>query len=289
MKVKVIGVSGYLGKLISDELALKGYNVSPIKRSFLYGLTEKLKNEISGTDVIINLAGAPIFQRWTKKNRKLIYDSRIITTQNLVRAINELPETSRPKKFIAASAIGIYKSGYSHDESSNNFDEEFLGEVVTEWEKQSTLLHKNTQRIIYRIGPVLGKKSKTINNLLLPFKLGLGATIGSGKQPFPFIHEKDLVNAFIWAIEEYSGNDTFNLVAPQKITNREFTFQLAKQLHRPVFFTLPEFLLKLIFGKASELITQSPEVLSDKIQKAGFNFQYQDIAATLHEIVNKNS
>jgi len=279
----ITGQTGYLGGLLSSAFQTAGFTVKGIPRSKLAFVNE-LANEIRSCYAVINLAGAPILQRWNSKNQKIIYDSRVITTQNLVKAVNLLPPESRPKKFISASAIGIYKAGILHDEKSTNFDEGFLGTVVKDWEKPLSELPEEVQRVQFRIGIVLGKKAKTITKLLLPFKLGLGATIGNGKQAFPFIHEKDLSEAFAWAVKEYSKSNIFNLVAPKRTNNKTFTQQLAKQLHRPAFFKIPEFLLKLALGKASVLLTQSPEVLSEKIQNAGFRFVYPDISSALKEI-----
>lgn len=288
MKIKITGISGYLGQLISSELTQNNHQVEGIERKLLYGTVDNLKKEIAGTDVIINLAGAPILQRWTNKNKQIIYDSRIKTTQNLVQAINELPAETQPKKFISASAVGIYKSGVAHDELSTTFESNFAGKVVRDWENASSHLSVSVQKVIFRIGLVLGKEAQTISNLWVPFKLGLGATIGNGKQPFPFVHEKDVARAFCWAVEEYPENDIFNLTAPEKITNKIFTKELGRQMHRPTLFFIPGFILKIFFGKAAVLLTESPEVSAQKITRAGFKFRYPDISAALKEITTRN-
>lgn len=285
MKIKLTGSNGYIGQLISSDLQKKGHSVSGIKRDLLYGASTSLQDELRNADVVINLAGAPILQRWTKKNKETIYNSRVVTTHNLVKAIIELPENERPTKVISASAIGIYKSGYTHTEESTNFDEGFVGEVVKDWEHELTALPNNVQTIIFRLGIVFGKEAKTIKNMLLPFKLGLGGKIGSGKQAFPFIHEKDVVNAFVWASETLETGNTFNLTAPETISNKEFTHSFALKLNRPAFFTIPAFVLKLIFGKAASILTLSPEVSSEKLQNTGFEFSYPNIKSVLKEIL----
>ena len=100
----------------------------------------------------------------------------------------------------------------------------------------------------------MGKYAKTIKNLLTPFKLGLGGTIGYGKQPFPFIHEKDVINAFFWAVEDLKKDATFNLVAPESITNNDFIKTFAKKINRPAFVPVPEFAIKMILGEAASLL-----------------------------------
>lgn len=285
MNIKLTGSNGYIGQLISKKLEEKGHSVSGIERNLLYRDTENLKKELQYSDVVINLAGAPILQRWTEKNKEIIYDSRVVTTRNVVAAINGLPNSQRPKKVVSASAIGIYKSGYSHTEESHNLDEGFVGKVVKDWENSLNDLSSDVQKVIFRLGVVFGREAQTIKNMLLPFKLGLGGKIGSGEQPFPFIHEEDVVSAFVWATEQYQSNETFNLSAPENISNKEFTRSLANQLNRPAFFTIPAFALQLIYGEAASLLTQSPEVSSEKIQNAGFEFNYPNINSALKEIL----
>ena len=285
MNIRITGSNGYLGKRISEELKAQGHHVCGIERKFLYGPPELLMKEIDGAEIIINLAGAPILQRWSEKNKQTISESRIKTTQNLVRAIAALPEARQPKKFISASAIGIYQPGKSHDESSTDFDTGFVGQVVSGWENATTGLPPSVEKIIFRIGLVLGKEAKTITNLLIPFKLGLGAAIGNGQQPFPFIHEKDVARAFLWAVEIFRGGGIFNLVAPQTINHKQFTNELARQLHRPAFFKIPAFILKLGLGDVSVLLTESPEVVSKKLISEGFSFEYPNLGAALSDIL----
>ena len=270
---------------ISDALKKQGHDVAGIERKLIYGSSAILSKEIEGTDVIINLAGAPILQRWTKRKKILIHESRVRTTRNLVKAINALPKEHQPKKFISASAIGIYKAGFTHDETSTNFDKRFVGIVAKDWEDASNELPVTIQKTIFRIGLVLGKEAKTITNLLLPFKLGLGATIGNGKQSFPFIHEKGVIRAFVWAVEVLDKNGTFNLVAPESVTNKDFIKAFAKALNRPAIFSIPEFVLKMVLGEAAVLLTESPKVEPKNLLDAGFEFIYPDINSALKEIL----
>ncbi len=287
MKIKITGIHGYLGRIISKQLKQDGHQVAGIIRELLYGSVANLAKELRGCEVIINLAGASILQRWTDKNKKLIYDSRIETTRNLVAAVNQLEVSERPRKFISASAIGIYQSGILHDETSTRFGDNFVGKVVNDWEGQLNGLPVNVQKNIFRIGLVLGKEAKTIKSLLTPFKLGMGGKLGSGKQPFPFIHEKDLVKAFIWAVEELNESGTYNLTAPEQITNAEFTKTLAKKLNRPAFITVPALLLKLFLGEAATLLLENPVVTPKALMEAEFPFKYPTINATLNEIISK--
>lgn len=286
MKIKITGISGYIGQQISNKLTENGHQVSGINRKMLYGSSQELADEIKDADVIINLAGATILQRWTEKNKIRIYESRVKTTQKLGWAIKKLEPEQYPKKFISASAIGIYEPGQLHTEESTNFEKGFVGNIVLNWENAVMELPGSIKKIILRMAPVLGKESKTVTNLLLPFKLGFGATIGDGTQAFPYIHEKDVCNAYLWAVEVYDKSDTFNLVAPERITNKTFTKEFARRLHRPAFFSIPGFVLQLLYGKAADLLTKSPEVSAKKIIDAGFKFQFPTIIDTLTDVLS---
>ncbi len=285
MIIKITGSSGYLGNLISKEIDSTKHSVSGIDRKFLYGSVDDLKDVLSGTDVLINLAGAPILQRWTAKNRKEIYDSRIETTRNIVKAINALSPDDRPEKIVSASAIGIYEAGKNHDESSKEYDTGFVGKVVKDWENTWGELPESVYLSVFRIGLVLGKGASIIKKLMLPFKIGLGGKIGSGKQPFPFIHEKDVARAFKWATENKNKTGVFNLVAPQNISNATFTKAFATVLSRPAFIPVPEIALQIVFGKAAVLITESPEVEPNNLISEDFTCNYPTIESTLAEIV----
>jgi uncharacterized protein (TIGR01777 family) len=286
LKIRITGISGYLGIAISEELKKQGHEVAGIERKLIYGSSDNLKKEIEGIDVLINLAGAPILQRWTRRKKRLIHESRVRTTRNLVQVINALPKEMQPKKFISASAIGIYKAGFIHDETSTNFDSGFIGTVAKDWEDATGELPSTVQKNIFRIGLVLGRNAKIITNLLLPFKLGLGATTGNGKQPFPFIHEKDVINAFVWAVNDLNKSEIFNLVAPENTSNKDFTKTLAKILNRPAFLLIPKFILKLVLGEAAVLLTESPQVEPRNLVTNGFQFEYPGIQEALVEILN---
>ena len=273
-----------MGKQISEVLKNQGHEVFAIQRKYIYGSLSTLSEQIEGADVIINLSGAPILQRWNKRTKKLIYESRVRTTRNVIQAIIALPEAKRPKKFISASAVGIYKTGFVHDEESINFDSGFVGKVVNDWEEASNELPSEILRIIFRIGIVLGKEAKTIKYLAFPTKLGLAATLGDGKQAFPFIHEKDLVHAFSFAVNNIDKSQIFNLVAPEQINNKKFTTAFAKRLNRPALFSIPSILLKTVFGEAAQLLVEGVQVHPKNLLSEGFKFKYPTIEETLFEI-----
>ncbi len=284
MIIAVTGSNGYIGKKLTSFLQENGHHVKPVSRKLLYGNTDDLAEYLVKTDAVINLAGAPILQRWTPAKKDLIYQSRVQTTKNLIAAINILPKQSKPKVFISASAVGIYKNGIVHNENSTDFNNEFVGQVVQDWEKASDDLATGIRRVIFRLGVVLGKESQTIKKILPVFKLGVGGNIGNGKQAFPYIHIEDLISAFNASINEPAFEGTYNLVTPQHITNAEFTKALAKTLNKPAFISTPAFALKMLFGKAASLMLDNPIVHPKRLIESNFQFKYPTIKACFSEI-----
>ncbi|MEN6456416.1 MAG: TIGR01777 family oxidoreductase [Prolixibacteraceae bacterium] len=286
MKIAITGAHGFVGHQLIDFLGNKGFEVKGVSRLLICGGVEGLVSSIAGSDAVIHLAGAPIMQRWTKKSRRIIYNSRIVTTWNLTKAINLIEPERKPRVFISMSASGIYASGKCHDEQSLLLNDKFVGRVVTDWENASIELDKNIRRIILRSGIVLGKDSQLIKNLLPLFKLGLGGRIGNGKQPFPFIHIDDLTEIFYEGIinEKFSG--IYNVVAPEQVTNKIFTRLLSKKLGKPAFFHIPPLLLKILYGNASAMLLENPAVIPGRLKEMGFHFRYPTLSAALEEITN---
>jgi hypothetical protein len=285
VKIAVSGSNGYIAQNLIPELESSNHVVIRIERSELNNV-DQLTKRLSGIDVVINLAGAPILRRWTEANKNEILRSRIDSTQNIVRAINRLSSEHRPGLFISASAIGIYSPDKVHTERSTSFSNYFVAEVVKKWENASNDLNPEVRKVIFRIGLILGKEAKTIKSLVPIIKLGLGGKIGSGKQPFPFIHIGDAIRAILWSIENNNAKGTYNLVAPENIDNKTFTKTLAESFSRPAIFTVPEFILKIALGEASALLLQSPQVYPERLINEGFTFNFPDIQSTIKEIIH---
>lgn len=284
MNIAIAGAHGFIGSNLISELAADHHTIIPIKRPLLYN-PEKLAVLLTDTDAVINLSGAPILQRWTVSTKKEILSSRVETTANIVKAINSLPDNVKPRTFISASAIGIYKVNQMHMDDSKSYANDFVGEVVRQWENASNGLSPKVRRVVFRIGLILGKESQTMQRLLPVFKLGLGGKIGSGKQPFPFVHIFDVINAIVWGIQHDRASGVYNLVAPDDIDNKTFTQVLASSLSRPAIFTVPAFSLKLAYGEASSLLLTSPRVKPQRLLNEGFVFLFPDIQSCLAEII----
>ncbi len=284
MKIAISGANGYIAGNLIEKLKKAEHEIIPINRDTLYDPT-RLIETIAGTDAVIHLAGAPILCRWTAKNKAEIIRSRTISTQNIVQAINQLDADEKPHTLILASAVGIYSTNdVCHTENSTDFADSFVGEVVKSWEKSSNDLTQTVRKVTFRIGVVLGKNSKTIQNMLPVFRIGLGGKIGSGKQAFPFIHIIDLVNAIQWALANAEVHGLYNLTAPQNITNLQLTREIANQLNRPALIKVPEFVLKIVYGEAASLLLEAPIVYPERLIRYGFRFKYPDIKSCLNEI-----
>lgn len=284
MKIAISGSGGYIAGNLIPALKKDGHTIVRIIRQDLTD-TEKLTITLSEIDVIIHLAGSPILKRWTTKNRTEILKSRVESTSAISTAILQIDPEKRPKLLITASAIGIYQPNKIHTEASELFAHDFVSDVVKNWEKASENLPVQTRRVVFRIGLVIGSGANTIENLKPVFRLGLGGKVGSGKQPFPFIHIADAVNAIIWAINNKSAKGVYNLVAPENIDNETFTQTLAKQLKRPALFSVPSFLVKIALGEASSLLLSSPQVYPERLIAEGFSFTYPTLQAGLDEII----
>jgi len=284
MKIAISGAKGYIAKNLISELEADHHTIVPVERKILYNV-DQLTELFSGIDVVVNLAGAPILQRWTDANKNEIFTSRIETTRNIVQAINRVTENKKPHTFISASGISIYLPDMVHTEKSTSYSNDFMGEVVKNWEGASADLSPKVRRIIFRISPILGKEAQTIQKLLPLFKMGLGGKIGSGTQPFPFVHIFDVINALVWALQNEQARGIYNLAAPENIDNKTFTDVMANSLKKQALFTVPGFMLKLAYGEASSILLKSPQVKPERLINEGFVFLFPDIKSCIAEIL----
>ena len=277
MKIAVNGTSGFIGGELCRFFRAQRHEIVAIPRA-AYADKEALKNLAGGCDAVINLAGASIAARWSEDYKKRLHASRIETTRALVSAINEL---ENPPFFISASAIGIYKNGLGHDESSVKFDRGFLGELACKWESEAA--KAQTQTAIFRLGVVLGRGG-ALAKMLPAFKLGLGGKLGSGEQAFCWIYVTDLLEAFKFVLQNRQSG-VFNLVSPQPSANGEFTQILGEVLGRPTFFKVPKFVLNLMFGEGSVVLLEGAKVYPKALIKSGFSFKFSDLKTALEDIL----
>jgi uncharacterized protein len=250
-------------------------------------LAPVLPAAVSGFDAVVHLAGESVVGRWTEDKKKAIRESRVQGTRNLASALAQC--TAPPRVLVCASAIGFY--GNRGDEvlsEESPAGRGFLPEVCHEWENASLIAASAGIRTVnVRIGVVLSPKGGALEKMLTPFKLGLGGRIGSGQQWFSWIHVDDIVGAIQHAIATDSLSGPVNLVAPNAVRNAEFTKVLASVLGRPAFFPVPEFALRLAFGKqaAEEMLLASQQVQPGKLGSSGYKFRFQELRSALENLL----
>ncbi len=241
----------------------------------------------SGFDAVIHLAGETIAGRWTDAKKNAIRESRVLGTRSLAGALARAE--SRPKVFICASAIGFYGDrGEELLTEDSAQGQGFLPELCREWEQASRIAAEAGIRTVnLRTGLVLSAKGGALAKMLMPFKLGLGGRIGSGRQWWSWIQIDDLVGGIQQALGTESLSGPVNMVAPNAVRNADFTKVLASVLGRPAIFPVPGFALGLAFGKmaADELFLSSQHVKPAKLEASGYRFQYGDLRGALESLV----
>lgn len=289
MRVAISGSKGFVGSHLVHELKTNyAANIIHIPRALLYGNTEELSAFITDCDVIIHLSGAPIICRWTPKNKKELYDSRVITTQNLVHAIASID--NKPKVFISTSAVGIYDSIHSHSEFSTEYSDDYLGKICIDWEKAAYECDRlGIRTVIFRLGVILSDKGGAMQKALPVFKLGLGGKLGDGMQAFPYIHMKDLINAYLHVIENVESCGVYNAVAPEIVSNKTYTKSLGMALNRPTFFAVPSFLLNLLLGESAQMLLKGQQVRPKRLLLEGFIFQFASIQMAISSFFIRRS
>jgi hypothetical protein len=300
MKVLITGGTGFVGKQLSARLvqdgneitiltrSLKGSEQAPKGVSYLQGdPTQKgpWQEAIPNHDVVINLAGASIFSKWTDEYKKLIRDSRVFTTRNIIEGISS--QSGKKIALFSTSAVGYY--GFHGDEE---LDEEsppgndFLAHLAIEWEAEALKAEEKGARVVItRFGIVLGEKGGALGQMIPLFKKFIGGPIGSGQQWFSWVHIKDLAEAFAFLMKHPEISGPVNVCSPNPLKNRDLAKALGKALHRPSFMPAPAFMIKLVLGEFGSIILEGQRVLPRRLLKQGFTFQYSDINKALQNIV----
>ncbi len=290
MKVAIAGASGMVGKALTRYLKKGGHLVTALKRNENGGadnaFVDVTPEFLQKFDAVINLAGENIAgKRWSDKQKKLIVDSRVNTTSFLAKTLSQT--IGSPAVFINASAVGIYGNrGDEELDEQSAHGSGFLAGTCKQWEDATKEAKRADLRVVLaRLGVVLNKDGGALNKMLLPFQLGAGGVLGSGRQYMSWIASDDVISAFAFLLEN-NVEGPVNLTAPQPATNAEFTNTMAKVLHRPAILPAPAFGLKLLLGDmAQEMLLEGNRVLPTKLQNAGFKFDYANLEkAITHEL-----
>ncbi|MFN0139544.1 MAG: TIGR01777 family oxidoreductase [Pyrinomonadaceae bacterium] len=296
MRVLITGATGLVGTALQRSFIEKGYDVLVASRgepkgenyvqwSVEDGFAEPEKLE--GVDAVVHLAGESVNGlRWTEEKKKAIRDSRVLGTRTLVKALSQLK--TRPKVLVAASAIGFYgERGDEELSESSTAGDTFLAEVAREWEGEARRAEDaGIRTVLLRTGIVLSKDGGALGTMLLPFKLGVGGVVGSGKQWMSWISLDDHIAAINFVIDNDGIRGAVNAVAPKPVTNEEFTKTLGNVLYRPTFLPLPEFLVSMALGEMGDaLLLASTRVLPKRLEDAGFKFHYPELKSALENAV----
>ncbi|MGA9798133.1 MAG: TIGR01777 family oxidoreductase [Terriglobales bacterium] len=293
-RILVSGSSGPIGKALVPALAAQGSAVTRLVRSSTPGTNQIVwdpsrplsPDSVSGFDAVIHLAGESIVGRWTGAKKRRILESRRQGTGHLAEAVAKSPQP--PRVFISASAIGFY--GNRGDEvlrEDSPSGEGFAAEICRQWEAATQPAAKAGIRTAQmRIGVVMSANGGALPQMLTPFRLGLGGRLGNGRQWWTWVSVRDVVGAILHILNHDSISGPVNTVAPNPVTNAEFTQILASVLHRPAIFPMPAFAVRLIFGEmGEELFLGSQRVEPAKLAATGYQFQHPELRSALKDIL----
>lgn len=284
MKVFLMGGTGFIGSILTNFFLDSGWKVILLVRNssrlreilpgveVVFGDAMKegeWQEKVSQADLVVNLVGETIFKRWTNEYKKRIWDSRIISTENVVASLRA------GQVLFNASAVGYYGDGGEAELTEESPKGKlYVSELCKVWEEKALEGEKKGARVIVgRFGIVLGKGGGMLKTILPFFKLGLGGPLGSGKQWFPWIHIEDLARAVEFLFQR-EDRGIFNITAPEPIRNRDMTKIIGKVLRRPTFFPIPKFALRILYGELAEVIMASARVVPQRLLSLGFEFRY---------------
>jgi uncharacterized protein (TIGR01777 family) len=303
MKVIVTGSTGLVGRALIRSLLAEGHEVTRLVRGAAQGFRapgtaavhwdpergEIDAKELEGHDAAVHLAGESVAEgRWDDEKKRRIRESRVKGTSLLAGALAGL--SAKPSVLVSASATGFYGDRGAEilrEESASG--EDFLSEVCREWELATLQASQAGIRVVHlRIGVVLSGEGGALQKMLTPFKLGLGGKVGSGSQYMNWIALEDLIGVIRRALEDESLRGPVNAVAPQQLTNEEFTKALGHVLGRPTIFAVPAFAARLAFGEVADaLLMASTRVEPARLQEAGYQFKYPEIEGALCSALGK--
>ncbi|WP_307746546.1 TIGR01777 family oxidoreductase [uncultured Pantoea sp.] len=297
MHILITGGTGLIGRHLIPRLQQLGHQISVVTRDVV-SAREKLGDEValwSGLaqqsnldtiDAVINLAGEPIAdKRWTEPHKQQLCESRWQITEQIVSLINA--SATPPSVLISGSATGFYgNTGDLVLTEDDQGQDEFTHQLCARWEQLALAAESERTRVcLLRTGVVLAPEGGALSKMKLPFKLGIGGPIGSGKQYMPWIHIDDMLNAIIWLLEHDDLRGPFNMVAPYAVRNEQFAATLGRVMHRPAFMRTPASAIKLMMGESSVLVLGGQHVLPKRLEASGFGFRWYDLQEALQDVV----
>jgi uncharacterized protein (TIGR01777 family) len=302
LKVAVTGATGTIGRALVAALLDRGDQVSVLARN-PDRAHEKLGADVdvhawaepesqpapadalAGADAVVHLAGEPVDQRWSDESKKRIRESRELGTRNLVAGM--AGAGPRLRVLVSASASGYY--GPRGDEKVTEeaaAGDDFLADVVVRWEREAKAAEEHGVRVaMLRTGIVLSAEGGALGRMLTPFKLGVGGPIAGGKQYMPWVHEADVVGAYLFALDHEEASGPINLSAPEPVTNKEFSKALGKALHRPAFAPVPALAIKTLYGEMATIVVTGVRMVPARLEQLGYEFEHPELDEALANAV----
>ncbi|MCC8035233.1 MAG: TIGR01777 family oxidoreductase [Rikenellaceae bacterium] len=278
--VAISGASGFVGSHLAAYSRMAGVAVYLLDRElFTEGAHGELLRIIGDSDIVINLAGTPINRRWTEKYRRELIQSRLGVTRSLVDAIGKAD--GRPRAFFSASAVGIYAGDGCNGETEYKKAKGFLSELCQAWETEAQRAESYTRTVIMRFGLVLSPDGGVLERLIFPTLFKTAVVLGNGRQHFPWIGIEDIFGAIRYIAGKKNLSGVFNFVAPQIVTNREFTRALADRKHSWIKVNVPGIFFKALYGEASSFILCGQCVVPQRLICSGYEFLSPDLATFL--------
>lgn len=297
MRILITGGTGLIGRHLCRGLLAQGHQLTVLSRrpetvaikcgapvQAMATLDEWLPERTF--DAVINLAGEPIVDAyWSAERKQVLRDSRIALTGKLVQRI--AAAKIKPAVLLSGSAVGYYGNrGDTELDETAQAGNDFAAELCRDWEAAALAAEEQGVRVcLLRTGLVLSNSGGLLGRMLPPFKLGLGARLGDGKQWMSWVHIEDYVAAVLRLLRDEQMRGPFNMTAPQPVTNAGFTRTLGGVLHRPAFFIAPALVLKLAMGERSALLLEGQRVLPDKLKAAGLAFKFRELDGALRDLL----
>ncbi|MGE7092328.1 TIGR01777 family oxidoreductase [Lysinibacillus sp. NPDC048646] len=298
MNIAISGGTGFVGQSLTKLLQDKGHKIYILTRNnsrYENGIhyVQWLKDgarpelELDSIDAIVNLAGISLNNgRWTKKQKKAIYTSRMDATLEIVRIMEVLEK--KPNVLVNASAVGIYPTSTiaTYAENVSDYATDFLGRTVHDWELHAKRAEKLNVRVaLARFGVILGRDHGALPSMLLPYKMHVGGTIGSGEQWLSWIHVEDVARAIYFAMTNDNINGPFNVTAPNATRMKEFGNTIATVMGRRHWLPVPSFAMRVALGEQSVLVLEGQHVLSTVLEKHHFEFKFPHLKEALEDLL----
>ena len=299
MKIAVTGASGLIGSALVARLGERGDEVTVLTRDpgraqGKFGadvqalrwdpLSEPAPAQaLTGRDAVVHLAGEPVAQRWSERAKRLIRDSRVTGTRNLVEGLGELDAEARPGVLVSSSAIGYYGAhGAEPIDEEAPAGADFLAQVCAAWETEArTAVALGMRTVQVRTGVVLDRAGGALAKMLPPFRLGIGGPVAGGRQYVAWIHRDDLVGIVLAALDDERWTGAVNATAPEPVSNRALSLALGRALHRPALLPVPGLALRALYGEMAEIVTTGVRAVPAKALVLGYEFLYPRLERAL--------